>query len=884
LKISAFVLAASAARIRLLVEGCEFMPAYRFRWENLPKWLLDDVIEATGCRTLVRLRREWGSLPGEQLVTRCRDVLTTKWLSQDEAARRSVVEALRKHHLGAHSQRPRSKRGELSYIASCRSGKKFSQVLFLELVRLGEIPAVAITENAAEGDTKRRPWRRVSTAGDPPQFQPHRHQEEAWQALDAATPIKGGILVMPTGAGKTVTAVRWILKNVLSGSKPKPVLWLAHRSELLDQAADTFAKHAPIAEREQPVGIRCISTAHGNRAQTMLQSADVVCATVASLRQGPEVVSEYFVRHPDAFVVIDEAHHAAAKSYQTLIAAARKSRHVQILGLTATPTRTIEGEIGLLRRAFPQGILFSVEASRLIAEGFLARPICESVITGCNFEADFTPADIRHLRTFGELSENTLKHLAADMARNALIANRYQQFRQLYGQTLVFAANIPHCYTLADELRKRGVRADYVGYNRNDSGAVLDDFKQEELDVLLTVTKLTEGVDLPSITTVFLARPTGSRILLSQMVGRGMRGPVAKGAVDVRIVSFDDHWERFSDWLDPVEFLDAPITDRPDREPVRRELVDVPWEVYLRIAQMVRQDPGLVDGVVNRPVGWLDLSLLPEQSEGFRTILVFHHQRDGYEALLDDIGAGRGAGEPATLINRYFGAIGQQPSIRVVESILRFADEIGRAPSFYRFDFMDTFGPEAVASQIAALSVSEATEEINRHYDSQPMVAALFPDRRMYADAVFAALLDRHSFSKGFTEHTVVDLAERLEGLPEGDFDLAAIARRVSERMSLSVDIPDDIDWDRSTKRSYWAMYYRNPVKIRVNPVLKTSAIREETMEFLVYHELLHHELGVAHSHEFRNREHEFSNWFDADAELDTLKERFVVPIAGRVV
>jgi hypothetical protein len=198
---------------------------------------------------------------------------------------------------------------------------------------------------------------------------------------------------------------------------------------------------------------------------------------------------------------------------------------------------------------------------------------------------------------------------------------------------------------------------------------------------------------------------------------------------------------------------------------------------------------------------------------------------------------------------------------------------------------MDQLAPEAVARQIADLPITAATEEIHRLYDSHPMVAALFPDRRMYAEAVLDAILDRRFGAEDFTEHTVIDLVENsLDSLPKGDFDLVTMANHVSERMGLGTDIPD-IKWATRRRRSHWAMYYSDRVEILVNPVLRTSAIRTETMEFLVYHELLHHHLGVeaGHSAIFRERERQFPGWFDAEAELDTLQERFRIEGARRV-
>lgn len=421
------------------------MPRYKFRWENLPVDLQQAIIETSGVDTLDQVRQKWGARPGEPFVRSELHLLIRTWLANDDAARRSVVAKLRDRQLGKFKSRPRSVGGELEYVETCNNSKALRAVLLDEFRMLGEHTPGGAADTGGTATPAYRGWRLISTTGEPPPFAPHRHQVDAWSALDSARPIKGGLLVLPTGAGKTVTSVRWLLENVLSNSQPRAVLWIAHRAELLEQAASAFAEHAAIADRDEPLGIRCISSAHGNRAHTLLQKADVVCASIAALQREPEIVAEFFVRNPDAFIVIDEAHHAAAKSYQALITSARKSGKVEILGLTATPTRTIEGELGLLRAAFPAGILFSVETESLIAAGILARPICESVPTGLDFEAKFTRSEAAFAKKFGELSPATLERIASQTSRNALIANRYEQFSDEYGQTLIFAASVAHC-------------------------------------------------------------------------------------------------------------------------------------------------------------------------------------------------------------------------------------------------------------------------------------------------------------------------------------------------------------------------------------------------------------------------------------------------------
>ena len=302
-------------------------------------------------------------------------------------------------------------------------------------------------------------FRTVATGGGRSQLPPYDHQRDAWRALDAAVPLKGGLLVLPTGAGKTFTAVSWLAKHVLSGDQPRPVLWLAHRAELLEQAARTFEAAAGSIVRDDgsPLTIRCISGVHGNSGVTLLAEADVICASVASLRDA-ETVRRYFERHPNAFLVVDEAHHSVAKTWRSIIQTAQSFPGVEVLGLTATPTRTLENERGALANLFPSGVQYEISSGDLVAAGVLARPVCESVTTGQSPEAEFTPDEILHLQRFGELSARTLERLGQSIARNNVIVNRFLSYREEYGPTLLFATGIGQCMTLVEQFKQHGVR------------------------------------------------------------------------------------------------------------------------------------------------------------------------------------------------------------------------------------------------------------------------------------------------------------------------------------------------------------------------------------------------------------------------------------------
>ena len=374
-------------------------------------------------------------------------------------------------------------------------------------------------------------------------FNPHDHQREAWRQLDRADTPRRALLVLPTGAGKTHTAVSWLMKNVLSEPSERPILWIAHRAELLQQAAKTFNELRCLARRKNPLKLRCISGAHGKPITALLKPVDISLCTIQSMstQKGQDVVRAFFEKNKHCVIVIDEAHHAAAQSYRNAVSPVLRRRNVEILGLTATPTRTIKAEVDRLKRIFSQGIVYQIDQPTLIERGILSRPICSTVRTGLNFDRHLTIKELKFLKTFGDLPESILHKIASHGPRNKLIVNHYLQHRQTFGQTLVFATGIGHCYALAKHFKDKGISADYVASVRNDRSTneeVVERFRRKKIDVLINVMLLTEGVDLPNTESVFLARPTSSEILMRQMVGRGMRGPKAGGGAEVRIVSF----------------------------------------------------------------------------------------------------------------------------------------------------------------------------------------------------------------------------------------------------------------------------------------------------------------------------------------------------------
>lgn len=858
------------------------MPKYKFSWSNLPQHLLQALVfdaGVGGADAASGLTQQHRARPDEEFVQGAWQSLQRNWLEVHDNWRRAVVAELREAGLGDHARRTRSRSGELQYLASCKRSASMKAIVLEQFLAFGSIDHREPEMSRDVDDIDEiKGWRLLGTKeGSIRPFSPYPHQTAAWKAMSAARPLRGNLLVLPTGAGKTVSAVRWLLENVLSDPDSRRVLWVAHRAELVEQAADTIELNMDACRRAQPLGVRCISGAHGNPATTLIDPhASVVCATIQSLVRAPDVVEEFFKRYPDTFVVIDEAHHAAAKSYIKLLDAARVSGKAEILGLTATPTRTVENELGRLAQQFPDGVVYQVEAPRLINERILAKPICRAVPTGEDFEAEFTDAELAHLRRFGDLSTTTLERIARSTSRNTLIADHYEKRQGTYGKTLIFGTSVAHCYTLAREFTDRGVRAAYVAYVRDDQRTneeVLAEFRRGGIEVLMSVTKLTEGIDLPDVQSVFLVRPTSSHILLHQMIGRALRGPKAGGTEEAHVVSFEDHWAKFADWLDPIEFLGGDVIDAEAAGRRPTESVNVPWALFAEIARL-RQLEGAAEAInAAHLVGYYDLSG-GQPSQGLpEYVPVFDHQIEGYEALLSASDAAVEDLAPDQLSELYFRDTRDPlPSARSILALLEF-QSVADQPELRLFEDTSRYDPALVAGRLADASIRDVLAEVDEVFATTAALA-IWSDKHHYFQAVMDAIALEEWKRDGLDEVVALNLASERSVPEPHEWDLPRICDEEAERMKLLKEVPPIRFSDRPMKNDF-AFYRFDPEEIVVNRVLASKSISENTIRFLVYHELLHHELprGEGHSRRFREREKLHDGWMDANAELDTWKD-----------
>lgn len=413
---------------------------------------------------------------------------------------------------------------------------------------------------------------------------PYSHQKNAMEALDKMNQESSfsTLVVLPTGGGKTYTASMWLLKNAID--RKKKILWIAHRQMLLDQAAESFQKFAytEVIPHISSFCFRIVSGASSHdRTSDIRKEDNLLIVSKDSIGRNIDRLDQWLKGEKELYLIVDEAHHSTAKTYRKVIDYVKKKvPNVKLIGLTATPFRTAEAEQGLLAKIYSDGIkngqvvhgdigiTYQIGLKELINRQILAKPIFESYYTdeayGDSLGVDAWES-IQHLDI---LPEEVAQQMADSAARNKLIVEIYKNNQKQYGQTILFAVNVVHAIQLTALFKKEGIKADYivssikdavtdVTINREDNERKLEEYREGYLQVLINVNILTEGVDLPKTKTVFLARPTVSSILMTQMVGRALRGTAAGGTSSACIVSFIDHWNEHIAWVNPETLFDG---------------------------------------------------------------------------------------------------------------------------------------------------------------------------------------------------------------------------------------------------------------------------------------------------------------------------------------
>ena len=310
------------------------------------------------------------------------------------------------------------------------------------------------------------------------------------------------LLVLPTGTGKTIVFASVAADQVRAGDR---VLILAHRGELLEQAADKLQRSTGLVSAVEKAESTCLDSWFR-----------VVVGSVQTLQRTARL--ERFPQDYFGTIIIDEAHHAITDGYRRILDYFGSAK---VLGVTATPDR---GDMRNLGEVF-DSLAFEYKLTDAIKEGYLCKIMAQTIplqldITSVTMSGgDYAVGDL------GTALDPYLEQIAAEMAR-----------RCKSRKTVVFLPLIKTSQKFRDLLNTYGFRAAEVNGQSDDRRQVLADFDAGKYNVLCNSMLLTEGWDCPSVDCVVVLRPTKVRSLYSQMVGRGTR--LSPGKTDLLLLDF----------------------------------------------------------------------------------------------------------------------------------------------------------------------------------------------------------------------------------------------------------------------------------------------------------------------------------------------------------
>ena len=330
------------------------------------------------------------------------------------------------------------------------------------------------------------------------------YQEAARQAIHTQwnSGVQRTLLVLPTGTGKTIVFAAVVEDAVRAGRR---VLILAHRGELLDQAADKIRRSTGLASAVEKAESSCLGSWYR-----------VVVGSVQSLQRPQRL--EPFPHDYFGTIVIDEAHHAITDGYRRVL---DWFPEADVLGVTATPDRgdrRNRGEVFGSRA-------YEYKLTEAIRDGFLCRILAQTIPLQLDISTVGMSGGDYAVGELGGALDPYLDQIAAEMAR-------YCKDRK----TVVFLPLIKTSQKFRDILNAHGFNAAEVNGQSADRAEVLADFEAGKYNVLCNSMLLTEGWDCPSVDCVVVLRPTKVRSLYSQMVGRGTR--LSPGKKDLLLLDF----------------------------------------------------------------------------------------------------------------------------------------------------------------------------------------------------------------------------------------------------------------------------------------------------------------------------------------------------------
>lgn len=313
------------------------------------------------------------------------------------------------------------------------------------------------------------------------------------------------LIVMATGVGKTVVSAFDYLNQVEENNNQKlSILFLAHQREIIEQAIITFRK---------VINDKNFATILNSKKNNFQERH--LFATVQTVHRH----LKKFKPQQFDIIIFDEAHHLGAKTFHTIL---QYFQPQQIIGLTATPEREDNKNI------------INYFDNEFAHELRLWDAINEKLLSPFDYYCiDDIPADLTGIDLNNE--QQLFKKLNTD-SRNKLLLDVINDYIGFYSNRvcLIFCINITHAQIIVRFLQNQGLKADFLtSKNQSNRSKIINNFKKKIINYLCVVNIFNEGVDIPEIDTIILLRPTNSKTVYLQQLGRGLRKTENKYCLEV---------------------------------------------------------------------------------------------------------------------------------------------------------------------------------------------------------------------------------------------------------------------------------------------------------------------------------------------------------------
>ena len=358
------------------------------------------------------------------------------------------------------------------------------------------------------------------------------------------------IVQMPTGSGKTRTAMEVVTKQLNSNQDKPNVLWLVHSVDLVEQAANSFEEVWEHIGQKNSV-IRILD---GTRNGLTYDEDDQASFIVATLQSLTSFQKKYETEFNDlvksvSLIVVDEAHISLAPTYNSLIKALL-SAGACLMGLTATPGRgaeSTEENEALAAFYFNKIIGLPIPPGLTVFEylrtiGTMSFTKMEHI---SGSDVTLSAKDAKKISEELSIPKHVLNTLAKEEMRNIEIIGKLKiLFRENpERKVILFACSVEHSKFIVSVCTYLGIKAAHLdgGTSNSHRRHIVDSFRNGELQLLSNYGVLSTGFDAPKTDVVFIARPTASIVLYSQMIGRGLRGPNIGGTRECLILNVKDN-------------------------------------------------------------------------------------------------------------------------------------------------------------------------------------------------------------------------------------------------------------------------------------------------------------------------------------------------------